>query len=61
MASTSEASIPLDEALRMASTYPAKLMNLKENGKIKPGYKADMVVFDKNCEVVLVIKDGKAI
>jgi len=56
-----KADIRLDEALRMASTYPAKLMNLKENGKIKPGYKADLVVFDKNFEVRIVIKDGKTI
>ena len=53
--------ISLDEALRMASAYPAKLMNLKNNGKINQGYKADLVIFDENFEVNLVIKDGKAI
>lgn len=56
-----KAGIPLEEALRMASTYPAKLMNMKDNGMIKKGYKADLVAFDKNFEVRIVIKDGKTI
>ena len=51
--------IPVDETLRMASTYPAKLMNLKNIGKIKPGFKADLVIFDKNFKVRIVIKEGK--
>lgn len=37
--------IPLDEALRMASTYPAQLINAKDIGKIEPGFKANLVVF----------------
>lgn len=45
--------INLDEALRMASLYPAKVLGLdKETGKIQTGYKADFVVLSNNLEVV---------
>jgi len=40
--------IPLDEALRMGSTYPAQLMKDNTRGLLKAGYKADIIVFDKN-------------
>lgn len=42
-----KAGIPLEEALRMASTYPAKLTGSKQTGFLKQGYKADIIVFDK--------------
>lgn len=39
--------LPLDEAARMASTYPADFLGLGEShGRIAPGYRADLVVFD---------------
>ena len=50
--------IPIDEALRMATMYPAKLMVFNDIGEIKPGKKADIVVFDKDFEVKKVIKNG---
>lgn len=40
--------IPLDEALRMGSTYPAQLMKDDTCGLLKAGYKADIIVFDKD-------------
>lgn len=41
------AGIPLEEALRMASTYPARVMGLSHRlGQIAPGYEASFVVFD---------------
>ena len=39
--------IPLDEALRMASTYPARLMGAQNRGLIKEGYRADIIVINK--------------
>ncbi len=39
--------IPLDEALRMASTYPARLMGDNNKGLIKKGYRADIIVINK--------------
>jgi len=50
--------IPMDEALRMASTYPAKLMVYENIGKIAKGYKADLVVFDGKFEIKKVFKNG---
>ncbi|MBX2923095.1 MAG: N-acetylglucosamine-6-phosphate deacetylase [Chitinophagaceae bacterium] len=52
----SHAGIPLEEALRMASTYPASLLNIQPPfGKIEKGYAADFVVFDNDLEVKEVI------
>lgn len=43
------AGIPLDEALRMASTYPAKAIGEDERrGLIAPGYEADLVALDES-------------
>jgi len=39
--------IALDEALRMASTYPAHLMGAQNRGLIKKGYRADIIVINK--------------
>jgi N-acetylglucosamine-6-phosphate deacetylase len=39
--------LPLDEAVRMASTYPADFLGLGDShGRIAPGYRADLVVLD---------------
>jgi len=38
--------ISLEEALRMASAYPAQLLKDKQLGKIEKGHQADFVVFD---------------
>ena len=50
--------ISLDEALRMASSYPAKVIGLQDKGRIEPGYKADLVIFDKNFNVKSVCIEG---
>jgi N-acetylglucosamine-6-phosphate deacetylase len=50
--------IPVDEALRMASEYPANVMKISDKGKIAPGYKADLVVFDKNFDIEQVFVEG---
>ncbi len=52
---TKHAGIPLDEALRMGSIYPAKLLRSdKTEGFIKRGYKANLLCFNKLFEVVNV-------
>ena len=39
--------LPLDEAARMASTYPAEFLRLGDRfGRIAPGYRADLVAVD---------------
>jgi N-acetylglucosamine-6-phosphate deacetylase len=55
------AGIPIDEALRMASTYPARVLNLNDKGRIESGFKADLVLFDKNYDVRLVVSGGEII
>ena len=51
-------SIPVDEALRMASSYPAEVMKIPDKGRIAPGCKADLVVFDKNFNIEQVFVEG---
>jgi len=51
--------ISLEEALRMASLYPAKAVNIDNRyGRIKPGHVADLVVLDEKIELVDVIVKG---
>lgn len=38
--------LPLEEAVRKMSSLPARTFNLKGRGELKPGYVADVVVFD---------------
>ena len=52
------AGIPLDEALRMASAYPAQVINKADAGKIKVGYKADLVIFNAQYQVEQVWLNG---
>lgn len=44
----------LEEAIRMASTNPAKLYNLNDRGAIEPGKRADLILFriEKNEMVI---------
>jgi N-acetylglucosamine-6-phosphate deacetylase len=59
--SVREAGIPADEALRMASTYPARVINLMDRGEILPGYKADIVIFDGDFEIKMVFSNGEPV
>ncbi len=44
--------LPLEEAARMASTYPAEFLGLGDRfGRIAPGYRADLVAFDETQQV----------
>ncbi|OPY60403.1 MAG: N-acetylglucosamine-6-phosphate deacetylase [Pelotomaculum sp. PtaU1.Bin065] len=54
-----EIAIPIEEALRMASTYAAEFLGMGlELGKIKSGYDANIVIFDDKMEVKGVIING---
>jgi N-acetylglucosamine-6-phosphate deacetylase len=44
--------LPLDEAIRMASDYPAKFLRLEASrGRIEPGLRADFAVADDDGNV----------
>jgi len=45
--------VPLEEALRMASRYPAEFLGLQQRlGRIAPGYDADLVLLDDELRVL---------
>lgn len=47
-----------DLAIKMASTNPARLMNLKNKGFLAPGYDADLVIFNKECDILGTVING---
>jgi len=54
------ASIPVVEALRMASEYPARYLGMEsEIGLIRPGMRADLVIFDDQIHVRGVVASGE--
>lgn len=56
-----KAGIPLPEALRMASLYPATVLG-KENkwGSIQPGAEADLILLDDQLNLLQVIVEGES-
>ncbi|BFI97502.1 MAG: N-acetylglucosamine-6-phosphate deacetylase [Rhodanobacter sp.] len=53
--------LPLDEAVRMASTYPADFLGLgASHGRIAVGYRADLVAMDADCKVQRSWIDGRS-
>lgn len=53
--------LPLTEAVRMASQYPAEFLGLgSELGRIAPGYRANLVLVDDGIEVIDTWVDGKS-
>lgn len=53
--------VELDEALRMASTYPAAFLGLGHKyGRLLPGYSADIIVLDHNMNLHEVWPAGNA-
>lgn len=50
-------SIP--DAVKLTSTTPAKIYNLDKVGEIRTGYKADLVLLDKDLEIQKVFVDGE--
>ncbi len=55
------AGIPLDEALRMASTYPARVIKVNDIGKIEPGCKANLVIFTNDYKLKYTFLEGKVV
>ena len=55
------ASIPVEEAIRMATVYPAEVAKLTDLGSIEVGKRACFVELNPALEVVQVWYDGKAL
>ncbi|MBE8713075.1 N-acetylglucosamine-6-phosphate deacetylase [Sphingobacterium hungaricum] len=53
--------IPLDEAIRMATLYPANLIGRSDLGNLNAGAIANVLVFDQGFEVNQVIFRGKSV
>lgn len=55
------ATIPLEEALRMASLYPAQVMRLSDRGKIEPGCKANLTIFSEDYKLKYTVLNGEVV
>ncbi len=54
--------LPLIEAVRMSSTYPAEFMGIDEkHGYLKKGYVGDAILMDKGLSIKKVIQDGQVV
>ena len=53
--------IKLEEALAMASSYPANLIGETQRGKLEIGMKADCVIFSKDFELKYTLLHGQKI
>lgn len=51
--------IPIEKAVRMTSTNPAQIMKQKNIGLLIPGNDADIIVLDKNLDLIYTIIKGK--
>ncbi len=49
----------LEEAVRAASTNPSQVMRFTGKGSIVPGFDADLVVFDKNFDILSTVVGGE--
>lgn len=54
--------LPLGEALRMASTYPARAAGLEQRlGRVAPGFAASLVLFDDEYRVRGIVEAGRVV
>ena len=56
---SAEMGINIHDAIKMASQTPAGILGLSAKGWIKEGYDADLVLLDKNFDVIWTMIDGK--
>ncbi len=53
--------LPLEEALKPITVNPAKILGLKNKGKLKEGANADLVILDESLNIDTVISKGKVL
>lgn len=52
---------PLGDAIRCASANPSRIMQYRHKGMVSPGYDSDVILFDKEFNVKMVLVSGKII
>ena len=55
------AQVPLTDAVQMATATPAAIMHFDDRGKLQPGLRADLVLFDENIRIVRTIIHGQTV
>jgi len=53
--------VPIEAAVEMAASNPARIIGLGKRGLLVPGYEADIVVFDTDFEVLASMVGGRFI
>lgn len=53
--------LPLADVVEMITNTPAKIMHVKNKGKIQKGYNADIVIFDNKLKIKKVLLNGKEV
>ena len=53
--------VPIEKAVRISSSNPARIMKQEKKGLIMPGFDADIIVFNKKFEILHTIINGKLI
>lgn len=57
-----KAEVPLTDAIKMMTSTPARILGMDDTiGHIKPGYNADLVIFDDDINVNRTIIGGKTV
>lgn len=51
--------VPIEAAIEMAASNPARIIGLGKRGLLVPGYEADIVVFDKEFSVLASMVGGR--
>jgi len=51
--------IPLEEAVKMASSNPARILRLPKRGEISPGFYADLAILSRDFSVIINMVKGK--
>ncbi len=51
--------VPEEQAIQMASSNPARIMGFHKKGALIPSYDADIVVMDKEFNVLFTMVEGK--
>ena len=56
-----QAGVSVQDAIKMITANPARVLNLKGKGNLKEGYDADIVIFDESIQIKTVMLNGVVI